>query len=342
MGEDKCFVEDEEEEDEEENNSSKVAPERRTQTCPPCRSHSSYWSYPSYPMKPEAKNQSPKTSSRLFSGVRIVLCRSQVAGNVGAIARAMLNFGPRKLCLVSPKADHLCKESRRRARAAEFILEGAVVASSLPEALAGCTRVLGTTARARATDRAPMRPRQAIEEILDPLGRGEQIALVFGHETSGMTNEELDRCHIIATVPTCSELPSLNVAMAASILLFELHQAVADRLGQGAWPPQERACKTPDLPATTEQLEGMYAQMYDCLEEGLFFNPQNPDISMRYLRRFFGHSGISEWEVRLWRAIWRHLLNRMKTPKPRSATREEWREFIAQRRLKEKGQANKD
>ncbi|MCX7045906.1 MAG: RNA methyltransferase [Candidatus Sumerlaeota bacterium] len=255
-------------------------------------------------------------SSELFSNVRVVLCRPQIAGNVGAICRLMLNFGPRRLYLVQPKADHLCPEARRRARAGMFILENAVIVETLSEALIGCTHAIGSTARARRTDRMAYRPRQGIELALDSVATDEQIALVFGHETSGMSNLELDQCQVVVTIPTCEDMPSLNVSMAASVLLYELHQAVADRFGKGAWPPMRGEGKTSDPPATLESLEAMYAQAYDALWAGRFFNPQNPDITMRYLRRFFGHAGISDFEVRLWRAIWRRLNNTLRHPKP--------------------------
>ena len=266
----------------------------------------------------------PLAGADLFAQVRVCLCRPQIDGNVGAIARSMLNFGPRDLYLANPKADPLSHEALRRARDAESILRGARVVDELSDALAGCSRVIGATARSRSTDRVPLRPRQAIESILEPLGRGESVALVFGHETAGMSNLELDQCHVVTTIPTCPDLPSLNVSMAASILLYELHQAVADRMGQGGWPPSQRQETTPDPPATVDQLEGMYGQMRDCLDVGRFLNPQNPDITMRYLRRFFSHSGISEFEVRLWRAIWRRLTNTIRTPRPRGVSQAEW------------------
>ncbi len=268
-----------------------------------------------------------RSTSALFEKIRVVLCRPQIAGNVGAIARAMLNFGPHTMVLVDPGADHLSHEARRRSRSAEFILEQAPTVSTLAEALTGCTVALGTTARFRTTDRIPLRPRQATQKLLEPIGRGEQVALVFGHETTGMTNLELDQCRIITTIPTCAELPSLNLSMAASILLFELHQVVIDALDTGAWPPAARDAVTPDPPAPHEQLEDMYGQLQHCLEVGKFLNPQNPDITMRYLRRFFSHSAISEFEVRLWRAILRRLANTIETPKPRWADRDEWIAF---------------
>jgi len=258
-------------------------------------------------------------SAQLFDRVRVVLCRPQIAGNVGAIARSMINFGPRELYLVRPKAPHLSHEARHRARAGEPILESAVKVQELPEALAGCVLAIGSTARERATDRANIRPRQAAEAAAEALGRGERVALVFGHETSGMSNLELDQCQIAATIPTCPDMPSLNLAMAATVMLYEVHQAVMDRIGGGAWPPVAREKKKADLPATLEQLEGMYGQMRECLWNGKFLNPQNPDITLRYLRRFFAHSGATDFEVRLWRAIWRRLNNTYLHPKSRRA-----------------------
>ena len=274
----------------------------------------------------ETENQTVK--SGLFEHARVVLCRTQVPGNIGAVCRAMLNFGLKRLYLVAPECDYLADEAQARARAGKPILAGAIVVKTLSEALTGCTRVIGSTARSRTIDRVPVRPRQAIDETLDAVGPGEEFALVFGQETSGMTNLELDRCHVVMTIPTGDEFSSLNVATAASIALYELHLAIADRTELGAWPPEKRAGKTPERPATVEELEGMFSQMKECLEAGLFFNPQNPDTSISYLRRFFAHSNISEFEVRLWRAIWRRLNSRIRTPKLRVWPRKQWQAFL--------------
>jgi tRNA (cytidine32/uridine32-2'-O)-methyltransferase len=263
------------------------------------------------------------------------MCRPQVPGNIGAVCRAMLNFGPKRLYLVAPECDHLCDAAQARARAGKPILASAVVVDTLGEALTGCTRVIGSTARSRTLDRVPVRPRQAINETLDTMTPGEEFALVFGSETSGMTNLELDRCHTVFTVPTCDELTSLNVATATSITLYELHLAIADRADQGAWPPVVRTEKTPERPATVEELEGMYTQMAECLEAGLFYNPQNPENSVSYLRRFFSHANASEFEARLWRAIWRRLNDRIRTPKLRVGIRKQWQAFLQELERKE-------
>lgn len=285
---------------------------------------------------------SEKASSELFTNCRVALCRTQVPGNIGAVARSMLNFGVHRLVLVAPECDHLEHDAVRRARSAEFILREATVHETLADALTGCSRVIGTTARQRAVDRVPLRPGQAIGETLDALGPDQEIALVFGQETSGMSNVEVDQCHEVMTVPTCDELPSLNLGSAATVALYELHQAVADRSEQGAWPPQRREEKTPERPATVEELEAMYGQMRLCLDAGNFLSKQNPDITMRYLRRFFAHANTSEFELRLWRAIWKRLNDRIRTPKPRYGPRKEWQAFLREQKRKAEEEAKAD
>lgn len=264
---------------------------------------------------------SPAPDGPDFRRFRVVLCRPQVSGNVGAVCRSMLNFGPSRLYLVSPECDHLDEEARKRALVARGILQQARVVDQLAEALAGCSRVVGSTARSRAVNRAPTRPRQAIECALDRAGPAGEVALVFGQERSGLSNEELDLCHDVMTIPTGDELSSLNLGTAASIALYELRLALLERTGPSppVTPPEDEG--EDNGPATTDSLEGMYGQMFSALREGEFLNPENPDITMRYLRRFFAHSGVTEWEVRLWRAIWRRIYNRLKHPRESPAER---------------------
>lgn len=270
----------------------------------------------------------------LFERVRIVLCRPQIDGNVGAVARAMLNFGPRRLILVTPRADHLSREATRRARAGEIILREAEVVDDIRDAVAGCSRVIGSTARQRATDRAPLRPAQAVSDALDDLDDTGDLALVFGHETAGMSNTEVDQCHLVMTIPTSDELPSLNLGVATAIALYELRQAVTDRADAGQWPPRRREEATTDRLATADELEGMYGQMENALRAVNFLNPQNPDITMRYFRRFFAHAQTSEFEVRLWRAALRRFINSVGHARLRPGARKLWAQFVQKENAK--------
>jgi TrmH family RNA methyltransferase len=152
---------------------------------------------------------------------KVVLVEPQVDGNVGAVARSMANFGFSELCMVNPCT--LTEEAFKRAKHAGYILEGAATASSLEDAVSDCFLVVGTSGIVTHGDRhytrIPITPRQFAERTL---GSEERVALVFGREDLGLTQEQLERCDLLVSIPSHEDYPVLNLSHAATILMYEL------------------------------------------------------------------------------------------------------------------------
>lgn len=153
-----------------------------------------------------------------MSMITIVLVRPMHPGNIGAIARVMANFGLSHLVLVNPECDHLCKESLDRAKHAQRILKKAKLAEL--SFLDTFDYVIGTTCRIGTSfniTRSPLMPWEAASSV----NTRTRVAIVFGSEGQGLTNEDLKQCHYIATIPTAQKYAAMNVSHAASIVLYE-------------------------------------------------------------------------------------------------------------------------
>ena len=227
-----------------------------------------------------------------LSRVRVVLVEPQEPMNVGAVARAMRNFGLARLYLVNPAprvGPPWAREAYWLAVHAEEILDRAVAVDSLMEALADVELVVATTGRPRELYPAPVVPAWEVPaRVLSVEG---EVALVFGRETFGLTNEELALAHMIGTIPTAPEQPSLNLAQAVVVFAYELFKAV----GEGGFPREELA-QVAALEAFFEDL-GRYV-----LEIG--FTDQNRfPHAMRRLRRIFHKARLTPGEVQMLRGL---------------------------------------
>src|SRR5688572_18421049 len=155
--------------------------------------------------------------------VRIVLVRTSHPGNIGAAARAMKTMGLDRLVLVEPRAfPHA--EAYALAAGADDLLERAIVAPTLAEALAGCRRAFGCTARLRGVALPELSARDAAPALVEAAGEGD-VALVFGNERTGLTNDELFQCQAAVHIPANPEYTSLNLAAAVQVLTYELRMA---------------------------------------------------------------------------------------------------------------------
>src|SRR5699024_3926997 len=149
--------------------------------------------------------------------LRIVLVAAQHPGNIGATARAMKVMGLSDLALVTPQ-HYPHPQAQARASGADDVLNAARVHSSLDQAIADCTLVIGTSARARHTDWPLLDARAAAGRAMKQAHSGQRVALVFGRERSGLTNDELDRCRILLRIPTNPDYASLNLAAAVQVV----------------------------------------------------------------------------------------------------------------------------
>ena len=153
----------------------------------------------------------------MLDNIRVVLVNTSHPGNIGGAARAMKNMGLSRLVLVEPR-DFPSPEAEARASGASDVLESAQVVATLEEALVGCTVVLGTSARDRSLPWPLVDPRECGEKVIAEAGQGKEIALVFGREHAGLTNDELQRCHFHVHIPSSPDFSSLNLAAAVQVL----------------------------------------------------------------------------------------------------------------------------
>ncbi|WP_135257867.1 RNA methyltransferase [Thermus caldilimi] len=225
---------------------------------------------------------------------RIVLVEPQEPMNVGAVARAMRNFGLSRLYLVNPSprvGPPWAREAYWLAVHAEEVLDRAVAVGGLGEALEGVSFVVATTGRPRELYPAPVvTAREVPAHVLSVRG---EVALVFGRETFGLTNEELDLAHLIGTIPTAPEQPSLNLAQAVVVFAYELYQA---------WLQQGSTVSKEEL-ADVAALEGFFADLGRYVLEIGFTDPHRHPYAMRRLRRIFHKARLSPGEVQLLRGL---------------------------------------
>lgn len=224
--------------------------------------------------------------------IRIVLVETSHPGNIGAAARAMKTMCLDDLVLVNPVGfPHT--EASARASAAGDVLEKARVVQTLDAALAGCVLVAGTSARPRALGPMPLTPRECAQKLL-ALSPHQDVAVLFGRERSGLTNEELDRCHYLINIPANREYGSLNLAAAVQVIAYEI-MLVAGVSGaaMGSGP----------LHATVEEMENFYTHLESAALESGFLDPANPKHLMRRLRHLFNRAQPDPGEVNILRGL---------------------------------------
>ena len=233
----------------------------------------------------------------MLRATAIVLVEPQGALNIGSVCRVMMNFGFNDLRLVNPRVDHLSDEARNMAVKAGSLLDKAAVFSDLAEAVADCHLVFGTTRRFGKYREEFIGP-DAIGERLLTLPPSDRAALVFGREDHGLTTAELDFCQVLVTIPTRDELPSMNLAQAVCLCLYEIEKKIDDR--------QSRIPDT-RTPALSQNLENMYQHMRQTLLDIEYLDPQNPDHILRAFRRIFGRSDLTEREVLILQGLWSRI-----------------------------------
>lgn len=227
----------------------------------------------------------------------IVLVGVQGPRNVGSICRVMGNFGCRDLRLVLPEADHLCDEARHMAVKSSDILEAAKVFDRLENAIADCHLSFGATRRFGKYREQFFSPSAAAEEIWRAPRPG-KAALVFGREDNGLTTRELSLCRHFLTIDTDSQLPSMNIAQAAAVCLYEIYQ----RRGAEAMDRENRP-----LPATAAQQEAMLQHMKKAMLGIEYLNPQNPEHIFLTYRRIFSRASLDEREIRILHGLWARI-----------------------------------
>lgn len=235
----------------------------------------------------------------MLQNIRVVLVCTSHPGNIGGAARAMKNMGLSRLVLVNP-ADFPSPEASARASGADDVLAAAQVVGSLEEALVGCTLVVGTSARSRSLPWPMLDPRECGSESVARALQGEEVALVFGREHAGLTNEELQRCHYHVHIPSNPDFSSLNLAAAVQVLSYEVRMAWLAQEPQAGKADKDEVVE--EL-ATMDEMELFYGHLESTLVQIGFLDPARPKHLMPRLRRLFGRSAVNRSEMSILRGI---------------------------------------
>lgn len=222
-----------------------------------------------------------------------MLARVSHPGNIGAAARAMKTMGLDRLCLVAPER-YPAAEATVMAAGADDVLARAQVFADVQSAVADCGLVIGTTARARHLPWRMLEPREAAAEIAEAAAHSE-VAVLFGAERTGLTNQELDLCQLLLTIPAGSSYGSLNIAMAVQVVAYEI--LLATRL-----PSQETQSGGIAL-ASAIEMQRFYEHLEQVLDEIGFRDRTGEGHLMARLRRFFNRAVPDQNEINILRGI---------------------------------------
>lgn len=234
----------------------------------------------------------------ILERIRIVLVETKYSGNIGLVARVMKNFGVKDLWLVNPRAE-LNKEAYARAVAGREILDDARICQDLPEALKGCQLVIGTTRRHGVKKKNIIGPKN-MSLLLRSVLPENQVALVFGSEDIGLSNQHLKFCQWIVGIHPGTEYESFSLSHCVAIILYEIFSHLEHRV--------ERSKKLAD----TEELEGLYGHLQQVLTEIGFIEPGDPRRMMLSFRAIFNRAGLTSREVNIIRGMLRQILWKLK------------------------------
>jgi tRNA/rRNA methyltransferase len=245
-----------------------------------------------------------------FTSTRFVLVEPSHPGNVGAAARALKTMGFSRLVLVAPRVPNVQNDPEAVAMAsgADDVLASAHVVPTLADALNGVHWSIALTARAREYGPPQLAPRVAGVQAREHAAHGE-IALVFGNERTGLSNEDVERCSVLAHIPANPAYSSLNLAQAVQVLSYELRMAYLGHIDSSSGFEMGAAASAR---AASDEIERMYVHLENALIALEFLDPGNPKKLMSRLRRLFARSGLEREEVNIVRGIAKHILLKVK------------------------------
>jgi tRNA/rRNA methyltransferase len=229
-----------------------------------------------------------------FDNISVVLHQPRHPENIGSVARAMCNMGFSRLVVIDPKNYDRNKILKLATHAASDLVDKINVYPVLKDALSHFNYVLGTTARLGGQRQVVYTPSKLAQK-LGPISIENRIAIVFGPEDRGLSNEDIRYCHDLINIPT-GEFSSLNLAQAVMIICYEIFTTGLDK----------NIKFTPRL-ASRHELDGMYDQLKDILVRISYINPENPDYWINKLRRFFSRLQLRAKEVSIIRGICRQI-----------------------------------
>lgn len=227
--------------------------------------------------------------------VVVVLQETQDLVNIAHVVRGLKNFGFHDLRLVNPR-EYDAYRIAGIAHQTQDVLARLERYDRLEDALADCVHVVGFTSRERSAKRNLQRPRLAAAEILAQAAAG-PVALLFGREDKGLSNEALDRCHRVVVIPTNPDYPSLNLAHAVALMLYELALARADESRPFKAPRREAP------PASADELERLFADVEAALKAIEFFKTRQAERVLRTVREIIHRTPLDQREAKLLRAM---------------------------------------
>ena len=235
-----------------------------------------------------------RTSANLFPGVRIILVETKHPGNIGAVARAMKNMGLTELVLVNPQ-DFPNDKAIYRSASAVDVVRGSRVVDTVEEAIADCQLVIGTSARDRRIPWPMLTPKECGKQVSAAAARQHVVGLLFGRESRGLKNDELQKCHYHVNIPTGEAYSSLNLAMAVQVVAYEILQA---RLGDG-----DPGSKWDQPLASAEAMEHLYQHFEATLIRVNFHDEDNPRQLMTRIKRMLSRIQPDQMEVNILRGF---------------------------------------
>ncbi len=227
--------------------------------------------------------------------IRIVLVETSHPGNIGGAARAMKTMGLSQLYLVRPER-FPDPQADWRAAGALDVLDQAQVVDSLDAAIGPCTLVVGTSTRNRRIPWPILDAKQTAQRLLAE-GPAQPLAILFGRETSGLTNDELQRCHSHLQIAANPDYGSLNLAMAVQVVCYEIYQHALTLAGATPEPEWDRP------PASAAEMEGFFGHLDEVLTAIDFYDPANPRQALTRFRRLFNRTRPDATEVRMLRGL---------------------------------------
>ncbi len=237
-------------------------------------------------------------TNNILENIRIVMIQTSHPGNIGSAARAMKVMGLSELYLVKPKSSP-DKQAVAMSSNAVDILEQATIVETLPEALSGCHLVVGTSARHERTLKWDIQDSRSCGKLVAKQAKSGKVAILFGRESSGLTNEELALCQHLVHIPTNPDYSSLNIASAVQILAYECRLASLDN----THTDNLENTHTEEDWVTADDVEGYFEHLKTVMVELNFLDPENPRYLMPRLRRLYSRSGITRSELNILRGL---------------------------------------
>lgn len=226
--------------------------------------------------------------------IRIVLSKTSHPGNIGGVARAMKNMALSELVLVSPKS-FPSQQATDRASGADEILDNAKIVTTLEAAVSDCQWVYGTSGRVRSFPWPQLTPKAAAEDLVQKVNQANKVAVVFGNEQSGLSNEELQLCHAHIAIPANPDFASLNIACAVQIIAYEIYVQQTQGMLKMPFPEEARA--------SHGAVQGLLEHWIAVAEQVGFLDPAHPKKFIPRLQKLFNKSQLTPEEVHLLRGF---------------------------------------